>query len=121
MSKLLVIDDEPAILEMIEGHFSVRGFQVLTATDGVEGLQIVESEKPDVVLLDLKMKKMDGDRFVQEVRERNISAKILVITGYQDEALRNKVERLGVDVFLEKPVSILELQRKIQELTEVAR
>jgi CheY-like chemotaxis protein len=109
--------DEPAILEMLRNHFSMRGYEVATAGDGSEGLEVLESEQPDVVRLDLKMKKLDGDRFLKEARERNVSAKILVVSGYQDEALRNKVEGLGIDAFLEKPVSIIELTRKIQELT----
>lgn len=119
MPKLLVIDDEPAIVEMIQSHFSLRGHQVVTALDGTAGLELIEKERPDVVLLDLKMKKLDGDQFLQAVREKNIPVKILVITGYQDEALRRKIEKLGVDAFLEKPVSILELQRKIEQLTGV--
>lgn len=117
MPKLLVIDDEPEILELLRGHFSLRGYEVLTASDGSEGLSVLETERPDVILLDLKMKQVDGDRFLKEVRGRNLPGKILVITGYQDEALRDKVHRLGVDAFLEKPVSILELQKRIQELT----
>ena len=117
MPKLLVIDDEPAILELMRSHFSLRGYEVLTALDGSEGLAVLASAEPDIVLLDLKMKKMDGDRFLQKIREEKRETKILVVTGYQDEALRDKVERLGVDAFLEKPVSIIELQRKIEELT----
>lgn len=119
MPKILVIDDEPDILEMIRSHFSIRGYEVLTASDGTEGMQLLESAEPDVVLLDLKMKRVDGDRFLQGIREKNFSGKILVITGYQDEALRRKVEELGVDGYLEKPASLLDLQRKIQELTAV--
>ena len=116
MPKLLVIDDEPAIQKMIESHFTLRGFQVVMAGDGTEGLEMLESELPDVVLLDLKMKKMDGDRFLKAVREKELKTKILVVTGYQDEGLRKKVEALGVDAFLEKPVSILVLENKIQEV-----
>jgi len=104
---------------MMRSHFSIRGYDVLTAQDGLEGLEVLRSKEPDVVLLDLKMKKLDGDQFLREIRERNLPTKVLVVTGYQDEALREKVETLGVDGFLEKPVSILELQKKIQELVGV--
>lgn len=121
MPKLLVIDDEPAILEMIKGHFLIRGYEVLTAGDGAEGLEILEAAHPDVVVLDLKMKKVDGDQFLKQMREKNIGARVLVVTGYQDEELRIKIEKLGVDAFLEKPASILEIQRKIEELTRVNR
>ena len=117
MPKLLVIDDEPAILELMRSHFSIRGYEVLTASDGSEGLGMLEAEQPDLVLLDLKMKKLDGDRVLQQIRQKNKTTKILVVTGYQDEATRSRVEKFGIHAFLEKPVSLLELQKKIQELT----
>ena len=116
MPKLLVVDDEPEILEMVTGHFSLRGYQVLKAQDGLEGLKLAKSECPDVILLDLKMKEMDGDRFLEKIREEKIASKVLVITGYQDKALHEKIESLGVEGIIEKPVSLKELQRKIQEL-----
>jgi len=119
--KLLVIDDETDILEMMEGHFALRGFLVWTALDGAEGFEILEKERPEVVLLDLKMKNWDGDQFIKKVREKGIQTKILVITGYQDDTLRARVEALGVDAFLEKPVSIIELQKRIEELVGIAQ
>ena len=121
MPKILVIDDQPEILEMIESHFSLRGYEVLTAIDGSEGLEILEAQQPEVVILDLKMKKLDGDRFLKQVREKNLPTKVLVITGYQDEALRERVRKLGVEVLLEKPASIIELQKRIAELTALPK
>ncbi len=116
--KLLVVDDEPEILAMIMNHFSLRGFDVFTAPDGGEGLEAVERERPDVVLLDLKMRRVDGDRFLEELKKKRIGTKVLVITGYQDERLRERVEKLGVDGFLEKPASILEIQRRVKDLAK---
>jgi len=119
--KLLVVDDEAEILEMIRNHFTLRGYEVLTAPDGGEGIETLERENPDIVLLDLKMKKMDGDKFLRGVRAKNLHPKVIVVTGYQDEKLQAEIERLGVDAFLEKPVSILELQKKVQELVGVVK
>lgn len=121
MPKILVVDDEAPVLEMIESHFSLRGYEVLTAIDGSEGLEILERERPDVVILDLKMKKLDGDRFLRQMREKNLPTKVLVISGYQDEALKEKVRKLGVEAILEKPASIIELQKKIAELTSAPK
>lgn len=117
MPKILVIDDEADILAMIESYFALRGYQVLIAGDGEEGLGISESEKPDIIILDLKMKCLDGDKFLKELRSRNIDTPVIVITGFQDDALKERVERLGVEAILEKPASIIELQKKIAELT----
>lgn len=118
MPKLLVIDDEPEILEMIRAHFSVRGYEVLSALDGEEGLELLESKRPDAILLDLKMEKLDGDRFLEEARARKHDVKVLVITGYTDEALQRKLERLGASAVLEKPASILEIERRVEELVK---
>ena len=116
MPKLLVIDDEPAILDMMKNHFTIRGYDVVTAEDGSEGLSLLETEQPDLVLLDLKMKKMDGDQFLKEVRERKSQAKVIVITGYQDPSFKDRMQKFGVDAFFEKPASITELQRKVYEI-----
>ena len=114
---MLVIDHEPPVLEMLESHFSLRGYQVLIARDGEDDLRISESEGVDVIILDLKMKRLDGDKFLRELRARKIDAPVIIITGFQDDALRERVRGLGVEAILEKPASILELQKKIAELT----
>lgn len=101
---------------MIRDHFTIRGYEVMTAGDGTEGLKALETYQPDLVLLDVKMKRLDGDQFLKEMRERKISAKVLVVTGFQDEVIRERIAKLGVDGFIEKPASIVELQRKVQEL-----
>jgi DNA-binding response OmpR family regulator len=118
MPKLLIIDDEPEILDMIRSHFSLRGYEVVVAPDGALGLGLVEKERPDVILLDLKMKERDGDQFLRELRERDRKTKVIVITGFQDERVRQKVESLGIDGFLEKPASILEVERRVSELVK---
>lgn len=119
--KLLVIDDLPDVLEMIRTHFGMRGYEVLMSLDGREGLELAEVERPDIVLLDLKMKKLDGDRFLEEARKRNIASRVIVITGCQDELLRKRVESLGVDGFIEKPASLLELESKIEHIMNLKK
>lgn len=121
MPKILVIDDEPSVLEMLKSHFSLRGYEVLTAIDGLDGLEVLETEQPEVIILDLKMKKLDGDRFLKQVREKNLQTRVLVVSGFQDDALKERVRKLGVDAILDKPASIIELQKKIAELTAVPK
>lgn len=112
--KLLVIDDEPGVLDMIRGHFKYHGFDVLTAGDGGEGVMLCREHKPDVILLDFKMKQMDGDEAVPHLREAVPNALILMVSAYQDEMTRKRLEGLGIDGYFEKPVSILELQTVIE-------
>lgn len=113
--KLLVIDDEPSVLDMIRGHFSLRGFEVLTADDGITGIQVCQHVRPDVIILDLKMKEMDGDEALPELRRLAPNARIYVVSAYQDEITEKRVAGLGVDACFEKPVSIIELQHTIQQ------
>lgn len=113
--KLLVIDDEPSVLDMIQGHFSLRGFDVLTADDGGTGIAVCRETLPDVIILDLKMKEMDGDEALPELRRIVPDARIYVVSAYQDEITEKRVAGLGVDAYFEKPVSIIDLQHTIQQ------
>lgn len=113
--KLLVIDDEPSVLDMIQGHFSLRGFDVLTADDGGSGIAVCRDSLPDVIILDLKMKHMDGDEALPELRRIVPDARIYVVSAYQDEITEKRVAGLGVDAYFEKPVSIIDLQHTIQQ------
>ena len=113
--KILVIDDEPGILEMIQGHFSLRGFDVFTASDGRIGIEECRRVMPDVILLDLKMKEMDGDAALPELRRLVPNAKIFVISAYQDEVMEKRIRGLGVTAHFEKPVSIIEIEKVIRE------
>lgn len=119
--KLLVIDDEPGVLDMIQGHFKHHGFEVLTAGDGGEGVKLCREHKPDVILLDFKMKQMDGDVAVPHLRKAVPQALILMVSAYQDEVTRKRLEGLGIDGYFEKPVSILELQAVIERALKAPR
>jgi CheY-like chemotaxis protein len=112
--KILAIDDEPGVLDMIRGHFELRGFEVHTTNDGLTGIELCRTIQPDVILLDLKMKKMDGDRALPELKALAPHAKIFVVSAYQDEILQRRLAGLGVDAHFEKPISVLELERAIR-------
>ena len=112
--KILAIDDEAGVLDMIRGHFELRGFEVYTASDGLTGIDLCRQVQPDVILLDLKMKKIDGDRALPELKRAAPQAKIFVVSAYQDEILQRRLAGLGVDAHFEKPVSVLELERAIR-------
>ncbi len=98
---------------MIHEHFSLRGYEVFTALDGSEGVEVCRQVNPDVILLDLKMKTMDGDKAVPFLRDIVPQAKIFVISAYQDEITQKRIAGLNIDAYFEKPVSILELEKVI--------
>lgn len=109
------MDDEPGVLEMIKGHFELRGFDVATASDGREGIDLCGTFMPDVILLDLKMKEWDGDKAIPELKKIVPLAKVFVVSAYQDEVMEKRITGLGVSAHFEKPVSILELEKVIRQ------
>jgi len=112
--KILVVDDDPDILEALTMILESQGYQVVTAQDGVEGLANLKAEKPDLMILDLLMPKMDGFAVCKELQDprwakyRDIP--ILILTSVREEASRRRYEletglELDVDDYVEKPVS----------------
>ena len=118
--KLLITDDHPEVRDMLGDYFSVRGFEVRTVSDGLECLAVAQTFKPDIILLDIKMKRIDGDKIILDLLTLLPETKILVITGNQDESLKNKVLKLGVHGYYEKPVSIISIAEKIKAMQEEA-
>lgn len=112
--KLLAVDNEEGVLDMIRGHFELRGYEVHTASDGGDGIELCKQVIPDVILLDLKMKQMDGDKAVPALREIVPAAKIYVISAYQDEIMQRRLAGLSIDGYFEKPVSIITLEHHIR-------
>ena len=93
--KILVVDDEPDFVRLLKVRLESADCKVVTAQDGKEGLEKLRSEKPDVVLLDIVMPKIDGLDLLRRMRIRHKSLPIFMLSGYSDEkrfkaALRNK-------------------------------
>lgn len=96
MKKVLIVEDDPTLLQAISEGLSGNDFKVLTAIDGEEGLKIAEIERPDLILLDLIMPKMDGITMLKKIREtgwgKDIS--VIILTNNEQElaaAVENKV------------------------------
>lgn len=112
--KILVVDDDPDILDAISMILESQGYQVVTARDGVEGLANLKAEKPDLMILDLMMPKMDGWAVCKELQDprwaKYRGIPILILTSVREEASRRRYEletglELDVDDYVEKPVS----------------
>jgi len=112
--KILVIDDDPDILNALTMILESTGYQVVTARDGVEGLANLKAEKPDLMILDLLMPKMDGFSVCKELQDprwsRYRDIPILILTSVREEASRRRYEletglELNVDDYVEKPIS----------------
>jgi DNA-binding response OmpR family regulator len=112
--KILVVDDDPDILDAVTMILESQGYQVSTARDGIEGLATLKAENPDLMILDLMMPKMDGFAMCKELQDPRWSKykdiPILILTSVREEASRRRYEletglELDVDDYIEKPMS----------------
>ena len=115
-AKLLVVDDENGILEEVKSYFEEEGFQVFVADSGEEGIQILKREKPDVLLVDMKLPDMSGLLVLKVAKEASPLTKVIVNTGYVDQVLIDQAEELGRDVFLQKPFDLVRLKEEVERL-----
>jgi PAS domain S-box-containing protein len=104
MDKLLLIDDEPDIVRVLSMSLKVDGYDVTTATSGVEGLDAFTKEAPEIVITDIKMPGMDGIEVLKKIKELNVETEVIIITGHGD--IENAIEALkhGASDFINKPV-----------------
>jgi DNA-binding response OmpR family regulator len=123
--KILVVDDDPDILDAITTILSTQPYSIDTARDGVECVDKVRAGVPDLIVLDLLMPKKDGFAVVRELRDNPKYAKvpILILTSVREDASRRRYELetgLAMDVqdYLEKPVSPADLLERVSNLLE---
>jgi DNA-binding NtrC family response regulator len=121
MARLLVIDDDKQTCDYLKDFFTLRKCDVSTAISGKEGLSILKKQRPDIVLLDVKMEGMDGLEVLKEIKKLNKDIKVIMITVASDEKTKQEAEKLGADDFIKKPLNISYLEgtvsRKVSELT----
>jgi two-component system nitrogen regulation response regulator NtrX len=103
---ILIVDDEPSIVQSLKGLLVDEGFEVMTAPNGYEALKIIESESPDLVLLDIWMPGIDGIETLKEIKANNPFIQVIIITGHGNVETAVKATKLGAFDLIEKPLSI---------------
>jgi two-component system nitrogen regulation response regulator NtrX len=103
---ILIVDDEPSILQSLAGLLIDEGFDVRTASNGYEALKAIESESPDLVLLDIWMPGLDGIDTLQEIKKNNPFIQVIIITGHGTIETAVKATKIGAYDLIEKPLSI---------------
>ncbi len=118
MAKIITIDDDPAILELIRINLEMQGHQVMTALDGIEGYALVQQELPDLVILDVMMPNVDGFTVCQRIRKNATTANIPVLMLTALGVVEDKVKGFdaGADDYLVKPFEIPELLVRVRAL-----
>ena len=116
---LLVVDDNRSLIEMMKEYFSDHADIKIAfeANDGAEALRIIESkqEEIDLILLDLIMPNKDGISVLEQMMEKNITKKVIVLTSYNTQEMIRKVSELGVTYFILKPFELSDLEKRIKE------
>lgn len=111
--KIILVDDEPEILTLVRDYLSREGFNVLTAQNGTDGMQLIEREKPDLVLLDWMLPGMSGLEMCRRLRETS-TIPIIMLTAKSEEIDRVLGLEFGADDYIVKPFSLRELAARIK-------
>ena len=115
-SRLLVVDDEDALRMVLSSELVSSGYDVATASDGDEAIAQVQNNKFDLVLLDIKMKKVDGFEVLRFIKKNAPKVKVIMLTGFAD--LKNAIEskKHGAEDFVSKPYDLVDLLTTIERV-----
>ena len=102
---IIVVDDDSLIRNLLNKILRIAGFTVLTAPDGLTALDMIESTKPDLILLDIMMPGLDGNQVIQEVRQK-FDVPIIMLTGKVEENAIYEALEYGADDYVKKPFNI---------------
>ncbi|HYK58612.1 MAG TPA: response regulator transcription factor [Bryobacteraceae bacterium] len=116
MPRILIVEDEPALMRGLKDSFSAKGYEVLAATDGAKGMELALSAFPDLILLDIMLPRMNGFEICRAIRERNSEMPILIVTakGQEEDVILGL--NLGADDYIVKPFRLGELHARVNAL-----
>ncbi len=116
--KILIAEDEPLILQTLELKLKKEGYEVIACVDGLDALQKIDSEQPDLIITDIMMPYMSGLEVVRKVKN-DLSSKnipVIVLSTMGQESIVEEAFELGADDYLKKPFSLSELSIRIKKL-----
>ncbi|MDP8212579.1 MAG: response regulator [Candidatus Zapsychrus exili] len=113
MIKLLIIDDEKDTVEHLKDFFVSRGLEVFTAYNAYDGIAITQVEKPDIILLDIRMGTMNGIEALVRIKEVSKESKVIIITCAAEDSVKKEAMLLGADDYVEKPINITYLESTV--------
>ena len=115
-AKILIVEDEPNMVAGLRDNFEFEGYQVITAGDGLEGLQKALDESPDLVVLDVMMPRMSGLEVCKQLRAKRATLPIIMLTARGQEVDKVVGLELGADDYVTKPFSIRELLARVKAI-----
>jgi len=120
MTCILVVDDEPLYIRLLEINLKIEGYEVITATNGLEALEIVSNQSPDLILLDVMMPKLDGVTTCERIRQFS-NVPVIMVTAKGEEQERVKGLNVGADDYIVKPFSATELLARVRAVLRRAQ
>src|ERR1700726_5064977 len=120
-TKILIVEDEPNMVAGLRDNFEFEGFEVLTAPDGVQGLERALKESPDLVVLDVMMPRMSGLDVCKQLKAKRPSVPIIMLTARGQEVDKVVGLELGADDYVTKPFSIRELLARVKAVLRRSR
>ena len=121
MSRILVVEDDPAILRGLADNLAFESYEVLTATDGEVACALIRDRKPDLIILDLMLPRLSGYEVCRRVRKEGVATPIVMLTARGEEADRILGLDLGADDYVTKPFSIQELLARVRAILRRAQ
>jgi DNA-binding response OmpR family regulator len=116
MTRILVVEDDPAILRGLSDNLRLESYEVVTAADGAAGDRLAHEARPDLIVLDLMLPKLSGYELCRKLRSEGLTTPILMLTARGEEADRVLGLDLGADDYVTKPFSVRELLARIRAL-----
>jgi DNA-binding response OmpR family regulator len=113
MARVLVVDDEPDAVELLQEFLTTKGYEVITASDGEEALRKVKEDRPHLILLDVRMPKMNGMEVLKRVREIDHEVGIIMVTAVNEEETGREALQMGAFDYITKPLDLTYLERSL--------
>jgi CheY-like chemotaxis protein len=120
MARILLVEDNETIRDMLLERLAFRGHDVLSASDGIEGVAMAQSERPDVILMDMSLPALDGWQATQQLKTtaQTRSIPVIALTAHTVAGDRQKCLEVGCDAFVAKPIDFPRLLENIQALSQ---
>lgn len=118
MKKILIVDDQMGIRILLSEVFRKEGYETFLAANGKEALEILQSDKPDLVLLDMKIPGMDGLEILRRIRQVNTTIKVIMMTAYGELDMIQEALALGALRHFTKPFDIDEIRFEVNDILQ---
>ncbi len=113
MPRVLVVDDEPDAVELLQEFLTAKGYEVLAASNGEDALRKVKEDRPHMILLDVRMPKMNGLEVLKQVRQIDHEVGVIMVTAVNEEETGRQALKLGAFDYITKPLDFKYLERSL--------